>query len=434
MSSPIVNRPVTVAIVGAGHRSIVYADYARNHPDLMTVVVVADPMAARREAAARRYGIPASGQFASFDELARRPGLSDAVINGTMDRLHYASSMPLLEAGFHMLLEKPIAPTEREVRDLIAAAKRRDRIVMICHVLRYAPFYAKVKELLTGGAIGNLVALRTMEAVSYHHMAVGFVRGRWSRTADSNPMLLSKCCHDLDIIAWLMTGVPAVRVASFGSLMQFRPENAPPGAGERCLADCPLEPTCQYSAKLNYIDKNLWRFYAWECLEPNMTPTVEQKLESLRTNNPFGRCVWRCDNDVVDHQSVIVEFANGATATHDMWGAVSRAARTIHVIGSAGELEGDGEEGVIRVRRPSLARTPKAAEFDVETINLNDLGTTVTDGHGGGDERLIADFVATLRGESASQAVTRIEDSFTGHQIAFAADTAMHQRKVVELA
>jgi len=431
MSSPITDRPVTVAIVGAGHRSMVYADYALKHPDRMKVVAVAEPAAARRLAAASRHGIPANGQFTSFQDLAGRPGLCDAVINGTMDRLHYASTMPLLESGYHVLLEKPIAPTEREVRELIVTAQRFSRVVMICHVLRYAPFYAKVKDLLTSGAVGRIISLRTLEAVSYHHMAVGFIRGRWSRAADSNPMLLSKCCHDLDLIAWMMSGVRPVRVSSFGSLMQFRPENAPPGAGTRCLVDCAIEPTCQYSAKLHHVEKHLWEFYSWESLEPNMNPTDEEKLESLRTTNPFGQCVWHCGNDVVDHQSVIVEFANGATATHDMWGATSRPARTIHIIGSAGELEGDAEQGIIRLRRPNL--TPAPAGYDEETINLNAHGTTAAAGHGGGDERLIADFIATLRGESVSQAVTRIEDSFTGHQIAFAADAAMRERRVVEL-
>ncbi|MCG3177876.1 MAG: putative oxidoreductase YteT [Phycisphaerae bacterium] len=426
------NGPVTVALIGAGHRTIGYARYALSHADRLKVVAVAEPDALRRRRAAEMFGIPVDAQFAGYEQLADRPRLADAAINGTMDPMHHPSSMPLLQRGYHLLLEKPIARTDAQVRELIDAAAANRCTVMICHVLRYAPFYTTVRRLLDEGRLGNLTAVRTLEAVSYHHMAVGFIRGRWRRR-EVNPMLLAKCCHDLDIIAWLKSGVPATRVASFGGLTYFRPENAPPGAGKRCLTDCRIEPQCPYSAKLHYLDKGLWRFYAWECIEHlgGEKATAEQKLESLRTDNPFGRCVWHCDNDVADHQTVVVDFADGTTATHEMWGGAMRPTRQIHLMGTLAELEGDMESGIIRVRTPSFAATRQ--DCDEEVIDVNQAGGG-GGGHGGGDERLIADFVATLRGESASRAVTRIEDSYTGHQIAFAADTAMRERRVVELA
>lgn len=422
------NRPTTVAIVGAGHRSVTYARYALRCPDRMKVVAVADPNPLRREAVGKEHAIPEEMRFESYEQLASRPPIADAVINGTMDAMHYPSAMPLIEAGYHMLLEKPIARTEEEVRSLINAAKKRGRTVMICHVLRYAPFYATIKEMIAAGRIGEIVSVHTAENVSYHHMAVGYVRGRWRQTATSNPMLLAKCCHDTDIIAWLFSGVPAVRVASFGSLKQFRPENAPAGSGKRCLVDCKIEATCPYSARANYITQGLWSFYAWEPIEHlgGGNATEEQKLESLRTDNPFGRCVWHCDNDVVDHQSVIVEFANGCTASHDMFGATSRPTRTIHIIGTEGEIEGDMEAGKLLVRKP---HTERGHEYSEEPLEINVKG----DGHGGGDSRLIEDFVRVLRGEEASRGVTRIEDSLTGHLIAFAADRAMNEHTVVEV-
>jgi predicted dehydrogenase len=418
--------PLTIAVVGAGDRGTDCARYALNFPERMKVVAVVEPDAFRRERLSRLHNIPVEMQFTSYEALAARPKLADAVINGTPDRVHYPSALPLLERGYHMLLEKPIARTEAEVRGLLTAAARQKCVVMICHVLRYAPFYAKVKELLAGGSLGRVISMRTSENVSYHHMAAAFIRGRWNNRERSNPMMLAKCCHDLDLIAWLFTGIAPARVASVGSLMQFRPENAPAGSAERCLCGCRIEDKCQYSARLNYITHPLWGSYAFEAIQHLPNPTVEDKLESLRTTNPYGRCVWHCDNDVVDHQSVLIEFAGGATATHDMFCAVARPCRTLHLIAEKGEIEGNMEAGWLVVRRPNLGAGETWTE---ETVKLDVQG----DGHGGGDERLVADFVRVVRGESASPGVTRIEDSLTGHLLAFAADKSMNEQRVVAL-
>ena len=417
--------PVSIAIVGAGHRSVAYAEYALEHPERMRVVAVADPDPGRRNALAERHGIPPERQLASYEGLVRGERMADAVINGTMDRLHYRSSLPLIERGYHMLLEKPIASTESEVRELVDAAHTHDVTVMICHVLRYAPFYVALQEALSAGEIGELIALHTSENVSYHHMAVGFIRGRWNNSERSNPMILAKCCHDLDIIAWLLSSVQPRRVASFGSLKQFTRANAPAGSTDRCLGGCAIEPTCPYSARANYIDQGLWGFYAFEGIEHLRDSTLEQKLESLRLDNPYGRCVWRCDNDVVDHQSVIIEFANGVTASHDMFCATSRSSRTIHLVGSKGEIEGDLESGRLVVKHP--ARTPSG--FFERQIQLNTTG----DSHGGGDLRLVEDFVSVLRKEPVSRATTRIEDSLNGHLLAFAAERARLEGRVIEI-
>jgi predicted dehydrogenase len=421
--------PATVVGVGAGHRTFEYCRYALDHPDRMKVVAIAEPDAIRRRRFAEVHGIPSAMQFESYEQLASGPPLAQAVVNGTMDQLHYQSTMPLLAAGYHVLLEKPIAQSEQHVRDLIDSAREHKRVVMICHVLRYAPFYRRIKDLLDEGAIGSIVAMTSNENVSYHHMAVGFIRGRWRKT-EANPMLLAKCCHDLDIIAWLMTGTTARRVASFGSLMQFKPANAPPGSTRRCLDGCQVEATCAYSAYGNYITQGLWGPYAWESIEHLENPTEEQKIESLRTDNPFGRCVWHCDNDVVDHQSVIIEFANGVTATHNMFCATARPTRTIHIVGTQGELEADMEDGLVKLRTPRRDRLEKHAE---EVIDVNITGGEGQGGHGGGDERLVADFASILRGNEPSKSVTNIQDSLTGHLIAFAADTAMREGRVVEL-
>lgn len=418
--------PVTVALVGAGHRGVGYATYALQHPDRMKMVAVADPNVSRRNEFGDAHKIPNEARFASHEALLKQK-IADAVINGTMDQDHHKTALPLLKAGYHMLLEKPIAPAESEVKELIATAGKGNLKVMICHVLRYAPFYAAIKEAITSGRLGDLVTIRTSEHVSYHHMAVGYIRGKWNKKHTSTPMLLAKCCHDLDIVAWLMSGVDPVRVSSFGGLKQFKPENAPNGSAKRCLDGCTIEPDCPYSAKKMYVDSTWWEFYAWEDAQARGHTSTEAKLKSLKTDSPFGRCVWHCDNDVVDHQSVLIEFANGVTATHDMYTATARPTRTIHLVGSKGELEGDLEDGKIVIRTPA----PKGNDlgFKEEKIDLSVKG----DSHGGGDANLVADFVSWLRNEPTSPGKTRIEDSLAGHRIAFAADHAMETHTVVEL-
>lgn len=404
-----------------------YASYASQHPERMKVVAVAEPRKERRDEVARLHGIPPEMRFASHKEMLARGKAADAVINATMDKEHHPTALPLLRAGYHMLLEKPIAPTEKEVRELIGAAMDGGLRVMICHELRYTPFYSGIKKAIVAGEIGDIVSMRTAENVSYHHMAVGFIRGKWNKRERANPMLLAKCCHDLDIISWLMSGVAPARVSSFGGLKQFRPENAPVGSAERCLDGCQIEKTCPYSARANYVDSTWWEFYPWEGVEDRGKMDREQRLEYLKKDSPFGRCVWHCDNDVVDHQSVLVEFANGVTATHDMFGATARPTRLIHVIGTKGEIEGDMDAGKFTVRKP--APRGKDLGFSEEIRDVSVKG----DMHGGGDELLVADFVSVVRGEKTSLGATRIEDSLAGHLIAFKADEAMLGKRVVEV-
>jgi predicted dehydrogenase len=358
--------------------------------------------------------------------MAEQPAFADAAINGTMDRQHVPTTLPLLEAGYDILLEKPICPTQEELLGLLAAVRRTGGKVIVGHVLRYAPFYVEIRKRVAAGEIGDLLSIHTAENVSYHHMAVGFVRGKWRRRDDSNPMLMSKCCHDLDLAAWMKSGIAPVAVASLGSLTYFRPDSAPPGSGTRCLVDCSIEETCPYSARKNYLEQGLWGFYAWEPIEHLANPTVEDKLESLRTTNPYGRCVWRCDNDVVDHQSVIMEFEDGCVATHEMTGGTSRPCRTMHLRGTVGEIEGTLEEGAFVVRHPDARRGHEYVETPVDLSVSADM-------HGGGDLRLVEDFVRVVRGDAPSISTTQITDSVNGHLIAFAADRAMNEKRVVEV-
>ena len=428
-------QPLTAVIVGAGHRSLAYAKYAKHAPEEFQIVGCADPNPLRRRQVAEEYGLPTERLFETAEELARAGKIADAAINGTMDHQHVATSVPLLEAGYDILLEKPFATSEEEMWTLVEAARRKSRKIMVCHVLRYAPFYAAIRQRVLDGEIGEVMNAQTTEHVSYHHMATCYVRGKWNREAVcKSTMLMAKCCHDLDLIAWMKSGVAPAAVSSFGGRMLFREDEAPEGAGTRCLVDCPIEAECDYSARKMYIDHpRRWSFYVWSGLEHIEEPSIEQKIESLKGDNPHGRCVWRCDNDVVDHQCVSIEFADGATATHNLVGGTSRPSRSIHLLGSKGEIQGNLEESKFVVRHidPRPGR-----EFSEDVVDLKVGGDMhgAFGGHGGGDARLAEDFVRFLRGEEPSISCTTIEDSVNGHLIGFRADKARVERRVVEFA
>ena len=426
--------PLKAVIVGAGHRALTYASYAEKQPDELSIVGIADPNPLRRQQTGDRFGIPEDRRYESSEELASVPAFADCAINGTMDHQHVVTSIPLLEAGYDLLLEKPFATNIEEMNRLVDVSRMNDRKVMICHVLRYAPFYYAIRERVAAGDIGQVINVQTVEHVSYHHMAVGFVRGKWNNKAKCHSaMLMAKCCHDLDLIAWMKSGVSPDRVSSFGTNTQFRPENAPEGAGERCLVDCEIESDCLYSARKHYIDHpKRWAFYVWDSLEHIENPTIEDKVESLEGDNPYGRCVWKCDNDVVDHQSVTIRFEDGCTATHNMVGGTARPSRSIHLVGTEGEIQGVFDDSKFCVRRID----PRPGhEYDEQWIDLNESGDMhgAFGGHGGGDLRLVKDFVDLVNGGEPSLACTRIEDSVSGHLVGFLADLAMEEERVVRV-
>ena len=427
-------RPITAVVVGAGNRGTRYASYALEHPEELKIVGVAEPFEPRRDVFAKAFGLPPAQRFESAEDVAARPQMADAVINTTMDAHHVSPSLPLLAAGYDVLLEKPFATSEDDMWRLIGAGRRHGRKIMVCHVLRYAPFYRAIRERVAGGDIGEVINIQTNEHVSYHHMAVAFVRGKWrSRAEGGSTMLMAKSCHDLDLIMWMKSGVSPRSVSSFGGTMYFRPEKAPEGAGTRCLVDCPIEPDCLYSARKHYIDHpDRWRFYVWRELDHIPEPTLEQRIDLLKNDDRYGRCVWRSDNDVVDHQSVAIEFEDGSTATHNMVGGTSRPMRSIHIIGTLGEIYGVFDDSVFVVRHID----PRPGhEYSEEVVDLKLAGdmSGAHGGHGGGDLRLVDDFVRFIREEPRSISCSTIEDSINGHLAGFSADRAMTERRVIEI-
>ncbi len=412
--------PVTAVIVGGGHRSIIYADYSLTHPDELKIVGIADPNAERRQFAAARYGFSEDACYESAEAMAALPRMADAVINGTMDHQHYATAVPLLEKGYDMLLEKPFAVSKDEMDRLLAVIRKNNNKVMVCHVLRYAPFYLAIKQRILAGEIGDIINIQTAEHVSYHHLSTSYIRGKWANSdVCKTSMLLAKSCHDIDVMMWMMQPTLPQTVSSFGSIFQFKKENAPANAGTRCTVDCPLVDTCRYSSKKLYLEHpDRWVCYVWDKLEHMKEITDDDRRRSLAQGSPYDRCIYKCDNNVVDHQSVLIRFENGATGTHNMIGGSAKSLRKIHVIGTLGEIRGDLESGRFTVTK--IAAEAESG-YEEETVDLSAAG----EGHGGGDDALTADFVRYLRTGEQSVSCTAIENSVAGHLTVFLADKSM---------
>lgn len=426
------SKKVTAIIVGAGHRSLLYSGYALSHPDELEIVGIADPDPLRRSKAAAMFQIPEEHCFESAEELAKRPKLADAVINGTMDSQHVSTAIPLLRQGYDMLLEKPFAVNEKEMWELYDVVKETGRTVMICHVLRYAPFYAQIKQRLLAGEIGDIMNIQVTEHVSYHHLSVAYVRGKWKSEEECKAtMLLAKCCHDIDLLMWMKSGIAPAQVASFGSDFQFAPKKRPAKAGNRCLEDCPIEANCDYSARKLYLDHpDRWGFYVWDYLAHIENPSIEEKENSLRTDNPHGLCAWNCGHKVVDHQSVLLNYADGSTATLNMVGGTAKPERNIHIIGTKGEIKGVFDDSVYTVRKIDHTVADGYTEEYVD-LKIGGDKSGMTGSHGGGDMRLAEDFVHVLLGREPSISCTRIDDSINGHLAVFLADRSRQTGQVM---
>ncbi|MBR5213468.1 MAG: Gfo/Idh/MocA family oxidoreductase [Akkermansia sp.] len=421
MSIPSTRKaPLRVIVVGMGVRSMIYSSVALTNPELLQIVGVVDIDPKRREYAKLTFGLEDEQCFNTVDELVAVPKYADAVINGTMDRLHVRTSIPLLRHGYDMLLEKPFALNEEEAEILLQCAKETGRTVMVCHVLRYAPFYQRIKQVINSGEIGHVINIHMAAQVNYFHESVSFVRGKYaSAEICGSGMLLTKCSHDLDLMAWLMGDNHPQRISSVGSMYQFVPEHAPQGAGNHCLNNCPVERDCPYSARRLYIENpqrwadNVW--YDSNCAPPETDEEKETLLS--RADNPYSRCVYRCETDIVDHQSVLLHFKDGATGTFSMTGGASVSARSIHIIGTKGELYGTFESGRFTISHIAPGAPTGRVQHMID-ISASQEGCH----HGGGDREVVLDFIAYLRGEPTSPGKTLLEDSVYGHRIVFLAE------------
>lgn len=400
-------KKITFAIMGMGNRGTNYAQKQLKYPNDMEITAIADPRPSRLESANKFLHLPAERLYSSAEELLAEDRLADVMIVATQDAQHYGHAIAAIQKGYHLLLEKPISNNLQACREIAAAAKQYGRTVVVCHVLRYTVFYQQIKKLIDEGAIGDIMNIHAAEMVGYYHIAHSYVRGNWHKEADSSPMILAKCCHDMDLLLWL-TGKTAKAVSSFGALTHFTKENCPEGAKERCTDGCEVD--CPYHAPNFYFS----RLPGWPTNILHPEPTRENVLEVLKTSN-YGRCVYQMDNDVVDHQSLSIQFEGGATASFTMSGFSHHQDREIHVMGTKGHLWGSFRDKKIHVG--IFGQEPY--EIDVEAL-CDDFS-----GHGGGDARMVYDVIRLIRGdEFDTSSITSIERSVESHELAFAAEAS----------
>jgi predicted dehydrogenase len=495
-------------LIGAGQRGIVYSNYALDHPELLSIVAVAEPHPGRRQAVAAKFNLKPEVQFASWNELLEARSVWDVpaeTANGageaaptaaslsaakpialiaTPDALHVAPSVAFSRAGFHVLLEKPMAVQPEQCDAIAAAATEADAqsqkdqgcptIFAVCHVLRYTPINTAIRDLIRSGRLGQVLSIQHLEPVGAAHFAHSYVRGNWSRKDHATFSLMAKSCHDIDLLQfWMQSqprlGVdagattpgsvggdnPAVSVSSFGNLLHFNPTNKPANASSRCL-DCAAEATCPYSGQKIYLKPLTEGKEKYEGWYPNFQALVDEKVPDIENvtaalrDGPYGRCVYDGQNDVADQQVVNLQFAQGQTASFSMVSTTQRVCeRHTRVFGSKGQVETeDGERIVLHefatnkrtVFHPLLHGGLSAAELAgtesdaaAEDLKAPQVDVGRLTGHNGADFYLMREFVHAVRSARPELVSSGPAQSLASHRIVFAAEKARLSNTVVSL-
>jgi len=469
----ILNNLIKAILIGAGNRGMtVYGQYALNFKEKLKFIAVAEPIKARRIQFASLHNISSDMCFETWEDLLSRERLADVAFICTQDQMHVEPTIKALEKGYNVLLEKPMAHNLEGCMKIIKKVEETGRILGIAHVLRYTNFFSTIYNAIKEGLLGKVVNISHRENVSWYHMAHSFVRGNWRNSENSSPMILAKCCHDLDLLNW-MVGRKVEKVSSFGGLIHFQKENMPEGAPDYCVEGCPIEGSCLYYAPRIYIDiepilqilkysnsrflkflanlrKNhkktlkflsllipaLKRLIFWKewPVEPIYSGQPEEiegdysdqaKYEILRKSS-YGKCVYKCDNNVVDHQTVSIEFENGVTSCLTMHGFSEREGRTIRIDGTKATLIG--------MFRDSAQKITLYDHFTGlnDTIFTQEL-TMDTSGHGGGDFLLVDAFIETLLNPSIKEPLTNARETLESHLMAFAAEESRLKQKTINM-
>lgn len=408
-------KKLTVAFAGLGNRGKdTYAPTVKLFSDRMEMAAIADIDPAKVEDVAKTYGIPEDRCYTSAEEMLAQPKLADAMFITTQDRQHVKQAVAALRKGYDLLMEKPISPVLDECREIVRVAKETGRKVVICHVLRYTPFYMKLKEILDAGTIGDVVSIMGIENVCYWHQCHSFVRGNWRNSDQTSPMILQKCCHDMDLYLWLANKT-CKSVSSYGDTYLFKEENAPEGAALRCMDGCKAKENCPFDAEKIYLTNEdtgiLHGHDGWPCEVLAMHPTEEKIREAIRTS-PYGRCVFHCDNNVVDHQVVNLEMTDGTTMSFTMCAFTAQGGRYAKFMGTKGDIIADLGKNTIDIGVFGKKR---------DVIDVSKLAEDFS-GHAGGDNQLVREFLdMELDGKVASN-ITSLERSMESHYIALAAE------------
>ena len=403
-------KPITAITCGAGNRGNVYGNFALEFPEQLDILGVAEPIAIRNERYATKHNIAAENRFNTWEDVFKKPKFADAIIITTPDNLHYGPCMKALEMGYDILLEKPISPSEQECRNILALAKKTGRIVAVCHVLRYAPYFVKLKEVIQSGVLGEVISVQHMEPIEHIHMSHSYVRGNWHNSKKTTPIILAKSCHDLDILRWLVNK-PCTHIQAFGNLQWFTSKNAPQGSTNRCTDGCKVEATCPYSALDIYYRKRQ-RNYVFD-LPEDKNEQAAYVLQQLKTTN-YGRCVYRMENDQPDHYTSNILFEGGLTASFSMEAFTSYEGRRTRIMGSLGDIVGD-----------------------MSSFTLTDFLTgkktvwqQATDGHGGGDWRLVTDWLHAISERNPALLTSTIDASIESHVMGFMAEESRLTKEV----
>lgn len=406
------NKQVSIVAIGAGNRTNKYLEYVKQHPDKAKLVGVVELNEIRRNKIAEKFCLEPSACFTDYHDFFRSSLKVDAVMICTPENMHYEPCMMAIEAGYHVLLEKPIAQTPEECIAIGEAARRKNVIVTVCHVLRYHPYFMKLKELACSGELGNIISINHRTAVGVDRAAHSFVRGPWRKESETNPMLISKCCHDIDFLLWL-TKTRCRKLTSFGSLRWFKSTNAPEGSAHRCI-DCQVESQCPFSAVDLYRIRRDWIANFDVPQGKNIDEVIEKELEQ----GLYGRCIYHCDNDVVDHQIVSMEMESEVTINFSMDIFTLEDHRATQICLTEGEIEGD--ETQIKVRR---FRGGEETIYDFSDIKHKPF-------HAGADLDLMNDFIEAIQTEG-KYLRTSIDLSVESHRICFEAERSRKEKRTI---
>lgn len=408
---------IKLVLIGAGQRGRIYADYLQERK-LGKIEALVEPHEERREAARLKYGIPSKLCFTSCDELWSLGKIADGAIIASMDQDHYGQVMDALEIGYDLLLEKPVSPNPLECMKIQEKAERLNRRIVVCHVLRYTPFFSTLKQIIDSGQLGKVISIQHNENIGNFHMAHSFVRGNWRKAQLSSPLIMQKSCHDMDILTWL-SGSRAQTICSYGDLRYFKEENAPENSTDRCYS-CGAREHCRYDAYKAYLPAA----GQWPATVVCQDQTEMHLIEELKTS-PYGRCVYRCDNDVCDNQVALIRFENGVTVSFQLSAFTNKMCRTIKIMCEHGEIRGNDGENRIEITR--------FTSNQVDAVSQQVVYPQAADGgHGGGDVGIAEDFIKVMKGEQA-ESRSSIGQSVESHFMAYAAEKSRLEKVLVDM-
>lgn len=404
----------SVVIIGAGNRANKYMEYIRRHPESVRLVGVVDPVEIRRESVARDFGLKPEECYASYEEFFARRVAVDAVMICTPEDKHFKPCMMAIDAGYNVLLEKPIAQTKEQCEQIMIAAQKRGVVVGVCHVLRYHPYFKKIKEVVSSGELGRIISINHSAGICVDRMAHSYVRGYGNQVAKTNPMLVAKCCHDIDFLLWIC-GQPVRKVSSFGSLRWFRECNAPHGSALRCV-DCAEEERCPYSAVDLYRNRKQWVAN----FDVPQGMTLDEVIEDELQRGAYGRCVYHCDNTVVDHQIVNLELADEVTISFAANAFTRNDFRLTHIELSGGEINGD--ERLLRIR---------SFRGEEQVIDFSHLVGEPF--HAGADLNIVEAFLQAIHPSRRESMLSSVSDSIDSHIVCFEAERSRLSGQTINL-